>query len=152
MAIRFSTGAVQAGLESGGKNFYDLFNNGWIDIFDGAQPANADAVETGTKLVRISSTCGTAVEDGVKFGTAANGFLPIGTPAWQGQVKVAGVAGWGRFYASSGTGGLAGTSSTAVRFDFSIGVSGANCNLSHTNLALSSILTITEINVIQPKE
>jgi hypothetical protein len=127
-------------------------NNGWLDIYTGAQPITADLIEIGTKLVTISSTSGTGVADGVKFGTVASGVLPIGTPAWTGVVAVAGVAGWFRFYGSSGTGGLKGTSSTAYRFDGACGISGAELNLTHTNLAKDSTLTITAADVTQPAE
>ena len=150
MAFRLSTGLRTAMV--GGDGVKDLLNNGWIDIFTGSQPATADAVETGTKLARISSTSGTATTDGVKFGTAAAGVLPIGTPAWNGIVLVAGVAGWARFYGSSGTAGLAGSSGTAIRCDMSVGVSGADVNLSHTNLAKDSVITFTAANVTQPAE
>jgi hypothetical protein len=127
-------------------------NNGWLDIYTGAQPANADAIETGTKLVRISSTSGILPADGLKFGSAGTGVLPIGTPAWTGVVLVAGVAGWGRFYASSGTGGATGSSGTAIRFDVACGISGADLELSHTNLTKDSTLTITAANITQPAE
>lgn len=152
MALRLSTGLVNEMMGTAGKNFRELLQNGWMDIYTGSQPVTADLVETGTKLCRISSTCGTAVEDGLKFGTAASGILPIGTPAWQGVVAAAGVAGWFRYYGSSGTGGATGSNGTAIRFDGSIGVSGADLNLSHTSLTLSSILTITSVNITQPKE
>ena len=152
MALRISTGAVTAMLGTAGNNFFDLFNNGWLDIFTGSQPLTADYAETGTKLVRISSTSGTSASDGCKFGTAGNGILPIGTPDWTGNVIADGVAGWFRFYGSAGTGGSAGSSNTAMRFDGSIAVSGGDLNLSHTNLAASSSLKITAANVTQPKE
>jgi len=63
-----------------------------------------------------------------------------------------GVAGWARYYASSGTGGQTGTSGTAIRFDLSVGVSGADLNLSHTSLTTGATLTITAENVTQPEE
>jgi hypothetical protein len=151
MALRLSTGLRNA-LVGGSDSFKDLLNNGWMDIYTGAQPANADAIETGTKLVRISSTSGVGASDGLKFGTAAAGVLPLTTPAWQGVVTPAGQAGWFRFYGSSGTGGLVGTSGTAIRFDGAVGISGADLNLSHTSLAALSTLTITAFNVTQPAE
>jgi hypothetical protein len=135
-----------------GKNFRELLNNGWLDIYTGSQPLTADKVETGTKLCRVSSTCGTGVEDGCKFGTSSNGILPIGTPQWGGTVIASGVAGWFRYYGSSGTGGETGTSGTAIRFDGSIGVSGGDLNLSHTSLTESSVLTITSVTITQPQE
>ena len=152
MAFRISTGLRTAMVGTGGGGIGELMNNGWLDLYTGSQPASADALETGTKLVRVSSTSGTAVADGCKFGAATNGVLPIGTPAWTGVVLVAGVAGWFRYYGSSGTAGVAGSSGTAYRFDGACGISGAELDLTHTNLALSSTLTITAANVTQPAE
>lgn len=153
MAFRLSTGFRTAILNSGGTNSVkDLLNNGWLDIYTGAQPVSADYVETGTKLVRISSTSGAGTADGVKFGTAATGVLPLTTPTWQGQVLVTGVAGWFRLYGSSGTGGLAGTSGTAIRIDGAVGVAGADLNLTHTSLDAGAVLTINSFNITEPAE
>lgn len=149
MAIRLSTGLRNALVGTDGQGFGEVMNNGVIDIFTGAQPVNANQVETGTKLVRISSTSGTAAEDGVKFGTTGDGTLTIGTPAWTGLVLVDGVAGWFRFY---GSGGVTGTSGTAIRFDGAVGVSGSDLDLTHTNLTKDATLTIKSGTVIQPAE
>ena len=149
MAIRLSTGARNALVGTDGKGFGELFNNGVMDIFTGAQPSSADAVETGTKLARISSTSGTAAEDGLKFGTTGSGVLTIGTPAWTGLVLVDGVAGWFRFY---GSGGVAGTSNTAIRFDGAVGISGSDLDLTHTNLTKDATLTIKSATIVQPAE
>jgi hypothetical protein len=149
MAIRLSTGARSALVGTDGQGFGELFNNGVIDIFTGAQPVSADYVETGTKLVRISSTSGTAAEDGVKFGTTGAGVLTIGTPAWTGVNIVDGVAGWFRFY---GSGGTAGSSNTAIRFDGAVGVSGSDLDLTHTSLKAGATITINAANVTQPAE
>jgi hypothetical protein len=149
MAIRLSTGARNKLVGTDGQGFGELFNNGVLDIFTGAQPVSANHVETGTKLVRISSTSGTAAEDGLKFGTTGDGTLTIGTPAWTGVILVDGVAGWFRFY---GSGGVTGTSGTAIRFDGAVGVSGSDLDLTHTNLAKDATLTIKNGTVIQPAE
>ena len=149
MAIRLSTGARNKLVGTDGQGFGELFNNGVLDIYTGAQPSSADAVETGTKLARISSTSGTAAEDGLKFGTTGSGVLTIGTPAWTGLVLVDGVAGWFRFY---GSGGVAGTSNTAIRFDGAVGVSGSDLDLTHTNLKAGAVITINAANVTQPAE
>ena len=149
MAIRLSTGARNKLVGTDGQGFGELFNNGVLDIYTGAQPSSADAVETGTKLARISSTSGTAAEDGLKFGTTGSGVLTIGTPAWTGLVLVDGVAGWFRFY---GSGGVAGTSNTAIRFDGAVGVSGSDLDLTHTNLKAGAVITIHAANVTQPAE
>ena len=150
MAVRLSTGMANALVNNQGIS--ELLNNGWLDIFTGPQPTDADQVETGTKICRVSSTSGVGVADGVKFGTANDGTLPITTPVWQGQVYADGVAGWFRFYGSSGTGGVTGTNGTAIRMDGAIGISGADLNLTHTNLAAGSVLTLKTFYISQPKQ
>jgi hypothetical protein len=136
-ALRISTGLRNSLLGTNG-GFKELMNNGWLDIYTGSQPTSANYVETGTKLCRISSTSG--------------GVLPLTTPQWTGLVSVAGVAGWFRYYGSSGTGGATGTSGTGLRFDGNCGVSGADLVLTHTSLALDSTLTVKTFSVTQPAE
>jgi hypothetical protein len=161
MALRLSTGIRTAMLSAGGigtggtGGLKTLLDGGVMDIFTGSQPTSADYVETGTKLVRISSTSGTRVfngaegTDGLRFGTAAAGVLPRTNPAWTGVVSVAGVAGWFRLY---GTASTSGTSATSWRIDGAVGVSGADLNLSHTDLVVDSVLTISTFNITQPAE
>ena len=145
MAIRISTGMRQALL--GTRGFKEILDGGFIDIFTGSQPSSADYVETGTKLIRISSTSGTGASDGLRFGTASAGVLPITTPAWEGTVIADGVAGWFRFY---GTGATSGTSNTEVRFDGAVGVSGSDLNLSHTNFVSTTKITLQSFNITEP--
>jgi hypothetical protein len=149
MAIRLSTGLRNKLAGTDGQGFGEAMNNGVLDIYTGAQPTDANQVETGTKLVRLSSTSGTAAEDGLKFGTTGDGTLTIGTPAWTGTVLASGVAGWFRFY---GSGGTAGSSATAIRFDGAVGVSGSDLDLTHTNLTKDATLTIKSATIVQPAE
>lgn len=150
-ALRLSTGTRAALLGTSGVR--ELLSGGWVDIYTGSQPLTADLAETGTKLATISSTSGTGAADGVILGTAGTvGIMPIGLPAWSGVVTAAGIAGWFRFYGSSGTGGLHGSSGTGIRVDGNCGISGADMTLTHTNLALDSTLTITAANITQPAE
>lgn len=147
MAIRRSTGLRTA--LANGYGVKDILDGGFLDIFTMSQPISADYVETGTKLVRISSTSGIGATDGLRFGTSAAGVLPSTTPSWTGVVIAAGVAGWARFY---GTAGTSGTSGTTNRFDMSVGIAGADLNLSHTNLVVGSVLTINTFNINEPAE
>ncbi len=153
MALRLSTGLRDCLL--GTSDLKEVLNGGVMDIFTGSQPVSADAIETGTKLVRISSTSGSGLSDGLRFGTSSTGIMPLTTPVWSGKVAVAGVAGWFRFYgtgATSGASGSTGTNGTMLRLDGACGVSGAELNLTHTNLAVDSTLTITAANITQPAE
>lgn len=52
MPLRFSSGAVDALQENGCLK--EIFHDGIIDIYSGAQPATADDVKTGTHLARIT--------------------------------------------------------------------------------------------------
>lgn len=154
MALRISTGMREKMVST--LTVKELLDGGVMDIFTGSQPASADAVETGTKLVRISSTSGSLPgADGLRFGTALAGVLPLTTPAWSGVVIAAGVAGWFRFYgtgATSGVMGSTGTNGTGIRMDGNVGVSGADLNLGHTDLELGATQTISSFNVTQPAE
>lgn len=143
MALRFSTGAVN-GL-AGTRGLKDLLQGGFADLFTGGQPADADYAETGSKLLRLSISSGTA---GLTFGTAAAGALPKSADVWSGLVTLAGVPGWFRFY---GTGGTSGSSSTEVRIDGNVGVSGADLVLSNSSLALNSTLTIDVFTLTVPR-
>jgi hypothetical protein len=151
MAVRLSTGIRNKLLDgyTGTGGLKSILVGGFLDIYTGSQPVSADYVETGSKLVRISSTSGTAASDGLRFGTAATGTLPLTVPVWSGKVILAGVAGWARFY---GTGGTSGTSATENRIDMSVGVSGADLNLSHTSLTLDSTLTINTFSITETAE
>lgn len=147
MALRLSTG-LRNGM-MGTATIKELLDNGTIDLYSGSQPASGDSVETGSKLATISSTSGTGVADGVKFGTAAGAILGKSAVAWTGLCILAGVAGWFRF---RGSGGTAGTSTTEKRLDGSVGVSGADLNLTHTSLTLNATVTITDFDITQPAE
>jgi hypothetical protein len=131
-----------------GTAFKTLMDGGVLDISSGSQPASADYVETGTKLVRISTSAGTDATCGLVFGTAASGILPKSASDWKGVVSAAGVGGWFRFY---GTGGTSGTSASEIRLDGNIGVSGADLEM-RTTLDLNATVTIETFNVVQPAE
>lgn len=144
MAVRLSTGARNALLGTSG--FKELFNGGKINIYSGAQPASADYTEPGTLLVTITEGSGTAMLD---FGTAAAGVLPKESAAWSGLGVAAGVAGWFRLY---GTAGTSGSSSSEIRVDGNVGISGADMTMSNTSIAVNQVVTVDSFNVTQPAQ
>lgn len=112
LTLTFATGTVDTG-EAGaattcvvaakGGSINDLMKHGVIRIYSGLQPANADAVETGTLLVTITKeglTHSTSTgANGLEFLDAAvSGVLSKVTDEWKGDPAAAGVAGWFRFY------------------------------------------------------
>lgn len=70
MTIRLSTGA-RNGL-AGRLGFAAMFNHGYIKVFSGAQPANADAAETGTLLGIFTKSSGSLTKE-----TRATGKITI---------------------------------------------------------------------------
>lgn len=68
MTIRLSTGARNHQLSGG--SWRSAFNGGKLEIYTGAQPANADAAITGTKLVTITLASGAHTAEVQPTGTA----------------------------------------------------------------------------------
>jgi hypothetical protein len=166
MALKLSTGVRNAILNGTGGyastgGFKQLFEDGVLDIYSGVGPANADAVETGSLLVRITvasgacgsggtggGTSGTGVgSTGLNFGTAANGSLSKNADVWSGVGLANGEAGWWRFY---DTRVCQGANGTAVRMDGVCGVSGADLNMSDLTVALSATITIDSFSITLP--
>jgi hypothetical protein len=145
MALRLSTGFTTQNV--GTRGVKDMLEGGFLDIYSGAQPVDADKTETGTKLVSINT--GTVGTGGLTFGTAASGILPKSADAWSGTVGSGGVAGWARFYC---TPKLTGTSGTSARMDMVAGLSGSELVLSHTNLVADTVLTIKTFSLTVPSE
>lgn len=140
MAFRRSMG-LRNNLLDGTQGFNTLMNGGHIAIYSGAQPSSPEYPETGVLLANLG-TVGT----GLHFGTAATGVVDKNHGVWDGTCSVAGVAGWFRFY---GTTGFAGTDSagTAVRFDGAIGSVTGDLLLTPTNLAVNAPIIIDSLAV-----
>jgi hypothetical protein len=70
MTVRLSTGC-RNGLAQG-LGFQGMFNRGYMKIFTGSQPANADAAETGTNLGIVSASSAALTKE-----TRATGSITI---------------------------------------------------------------------------
>lgn len=96
-----------------------LFDSGFIDIYDGVQPANADtAITTQNRLVRL--TFGSPA-----FPAAVNGVLTANAITG-GVATASGTGSWYRIFKSDGT---------TVILDGSVGTSNANITLSTTTIS-----------------
>lgn len=130
----------------------DIFKNCVIEIYSGAQPADADQAETGTKLLRITASGATftpgAATAGLNFEDPALGIAAKATgETWVGAGLADGTAGWFRCYANRyQTGG----SMTAVRFDGSVATSGGQLNLSTTAIRTAQNTTIDSFQITFP--
>lgn len=136
MAEKFSTGMVNAIGEAIRTSLTDCV----IGIFNGTQPANADATEGSANLLCLITLNGGAftagqAANGLEFGAASGGVISKpGGDVWKGTgLAAAGEGGttatWFRVYANAYT---TGASSSAVRYDGAIGTS-ASYELRMTN-------------------
>lgn len=110
----------------------DVLNSGFLDIYDGAQPTDADtAVGAQTKLARcnLASTA---------FGAAASGSKTAGAIA-NGTGLVASTATWYRLCKSDGT---------AV-MDGSVGTATSNLVLNTTSIVVSGTVSVTSLVISQ---
>ena len=157
-AEQFAAATTLIGVSGGCLS--DLFRNGVIDIYSGAQPASADAAETGTKLMRITQGSGTFVAGAGANGLLFEDFADVASgelqkksdQVWSGvglaAAGSAGVtAGWWRMYDNSVTTGL---STTAVRMDGICSASSYQMRMSSTKIVEGATVTVDSFKVIIP--
>jgi len=128
MAIKESTGLRDYMLVTG--SLASALAGSEIRVFAGAEPASADAAETGTLLTTLtinSTGVGLAMDT-----VATSGFLSKPSAAiWSGLNGAGGVATHYRHVVQGDTGGV---STTDRRIQGSIAMSGADMNLANTTL------------------
>lgn len=130
-----------------GGSFYDLFRFGTLHIYTGSQPADADAAETGSKLVEIQVASGAFTPgtdtNGLSWGSGAVGVISKASEVWSGTAGATGTAGWFRFYTNAeDTGADGGSPFTKIRFDGTVGTSGAQLIVSSTSITDLATVTI----------
>lgn len=153
MALRLSTAlriALLGGTTDG--SLKDMMMDGIIEIFTGAQPADSDSAETGTKLVRITEASGAftsgVAANGLELATTAVlGTIAKGSAVWSGVGLAIGVAGWFRWYANVV---VTGVSTARLSIDGACGTSGAQLILSSTSIVTGATVTIDTFNITLP--
>jgi hypothetical protein len=113
-----------------------LVNTGYLRIYDGVQPANADTAVSSQVLLaelRFGSTA---------FGASVAGVATANAITADSDINNTGTAAWFRALKSDGT--------TAV-FDGSVGVSGCDLNLSTVSLIQHGSVSISSFTYTQPK-
>lgn len=148
MTIRVSTGARTGML--GSLGFAEQFQNGVILVYSGAQPATADAAATGTLLGTVTADAGAFTDgsptNGLQFEAAANGQIKkLTTQNWKFNGAAAGTAGWFRLRGNAADAGA--LSTTLPRMDGSIATTGADLNMSNTNITVGAPHTIDQFDV-----
>lgn len=105
-------------------------NGGLVRFYDGARPATGGAATT----LLAELTGGTPWAPG-----AAAGVQTVGAIAQDSSANASGTATWGRVL----------TSGAAFRFDFSIGTSGSDMNLSTTTIVAGQPVSITSWTITE---
>lgn len=108
----------------------DVLNGGYLRIYSGTIPANADAVLVGATLL-AELRFGTPA-----FGAASNGQKVANAITPAQSVLVAGTAAFFRAYKSDGT---------TVVVQGLVGTSGADCNLSKVTLITADQVRVTSM-------
>lgn len=142
MTAKFSTGLRDKMLDT--NPLKTIFNLGFIKIYSGAPPADADAAVTGTLLCTISNNdTGT----GLTLGTAASGVISKnGAETWSGTVT-SGTAGYFRHVAAGDTGVL---STTEARIQGVVALAGGEINLASITLVNPAVQAIDAYSIALP--
>lgn len=139
MTIKTSTGLRNKMLDTGSMK--SRLALGFIKIYSGTEPVNADAAVTGTLLTTISVAGGGT---GLSLAAAAaDGVLAKAAEVWSGAIVATGVAAYYRFSAVGDTGVL---STTQERVQGSVGLAGADLNLSSVSLVTNASLSAQSID------
>lgn len=152
MTIRFSTGLRQYIANTG--SFKAAMADGILRGYSGSQPSSADNAESGTLLFEITESGGAFssgfATNGLEFGTAVAGVIAKATAeTWKDNAANAtGTAGYFRFYANTV---VTGASTTAVRFDGSIGVGTGDLQVSTTSVTADAPISISFFQVTFPE-
>lgn len=155
MAVRLSTGLANAlaGGGSGDGSFKDVFANAVIAVRTGTQPANADAVESGTLLGYITVDGGEftpgSATNGLNWDAAVDGVCakPSATE-WSIIPIASGTPGYARLYTNART---TGESTSAVRMDLQCGVGIGELRFSTSTLTSGVKSVVNSLSVTQPK-
>jgi hypothetical protein len=150
MALRLSTGFRNAML--GTNCFRTIMLDGVIYIYNGGQPASADAAETGTLAVVITLASGAfvpgAAANGLEWDAPAAGVISkAAAETWSGVGLADTSMGWFRFYDNAR---VQGASAVSVRFDGTVATSGSQIVLSSTTVRTGVTVTLDTFTFTLP--
>lgn len=145
MAVKFSTGLRDNMLDTG--SFKSQMDGFVIKVYQGTAPATADAsIGAATLLATISNN---SAGTGINWDATASGGIIVKAPAevWSGEVVATGTAQFFRAVklADDGT-----ESTTALRFQGTVAVAGADLNFSSTAWTLGATQTVDNYAVALP--
>ena len=143
MTMKLSTGLRNKLLDT--NSLKTVFNLGFIKLYSGSAPTDADQAPTGTLLCTISNN---STGTGLTFGTAASGVISK-NPAetWSGVNAASGTAAYFRHVAVGDTAAL---STTEARIQGVIALAGGEINLASLVLTAAATQPIDSYNIALP--
>lgn len=127
--------------------FVEIMRNCKCNIYSTPKPATADAAATGTRLATVTLN---ETATGLTFDASVNGV--VGKPSteiWKGNIDSTGTAVWFRFFEAGDD--PTQISTTAARFDGTVGTSGTDMIVGSTTLTLNLKFEITGFSYTAPK-
>lgn len=144
MALQASTGLRNKLLDT--NSLKSLMALGFVKIYSGAVPADADAAVSGTLLCTISNnSTGTGIN--MAAAAAAGVLEKLASETWSGVNAASGTATYYRHVAVGDTGAL---STTEPRLQGLVGTVGVEMNLSSTTLTSGATQTLDFYSVQLP--
>lgn len=110
----------------------DALNSGFIRIYDGSQPANADTAVSGQTLLAELTFSADA------FPAAVAGLLTANAITSDSSANATGTASWARILASNGT---------TVWFDGSVGTASANVVINSTAISAGATVSCSSLTL-----
>lgn len=150
MGLKFSTGLVDSIMAD--KSFKEAVEGAgaagfFIDIYTGGRPASPDDAATGTKLTRYTAEAGAKMH--LAAAAVAGVIAKAAAEVWSATGLANGNAGYYRLVTDADDGTTAST--TAVRIDGTIAVSGSDMDMTSTAIALGAPLLINSATFTMPK-
>lgn len=142
MALKLSTGLRNKLLDT--NPLRTIFNLGFLEVYSGTVPADADASIGGATLLCRYSNNNTAT--GLTLAaTASNGAITKNlSETWSKAAAGSGAATFWRFVAAGDTGVL---STTEARVQGTVGLAGADLNLSSLSYTATTVYTLDEFAI-----
>lgn len=146
MALQVSTGLRNYMLDTG--SLADALALGFINIYAGSPPADADAAIGGATLLLQLTESGDG-STGLNMAAAAvNGVLSkLGSETWQGTVLATDTAAWYRHVEAADDGSA---STTLKRIQGVISTAGADMNFTDTALIEAAVETVNSYSIALP--
>jgi len=145
MTIKVSTGLRNKLMDT--NPFKTIFNLGFIKIYNGTEPVDADAVISGPTLILTISNNSTGTGITWEAAAVAGACLKKASETWSGVASATLTANFFRLVAA---GDDATASTTQARVQGAVGTAGADLNMTTTSLVNTTTYPVDSFSVSVP--